>query len=60
MLSDDTRQKLKISLQKMLFRGTQISAQQSETSFAAALQQAERLKKTSKVSKGSRRTGNIP
>ena len=41
--------KLKISLREMSLRGNRILAQQSETSFAKAMQQVNRLKKTSKV-----------
>ena len=41
--------KLKISLYEMSLKGARILAQQSETTFAQASQQAQRLKQTSKV-----------
>lgn len=55
MLSHDTRSKIKISLQEMSLKGAQILAQRSEITFAQAFQQAQRLKKTSKVNSLSKK-----
>lgn len=41
--------KLKISFQELSLKGAQIIAQQSEISYASALQQVLRLKQNSKV-----------
>lgn len=48
--------KLKISLKEMSFKGSKILVQQSETSFAQAFQQAQQLKKTSKVNSLSKKS----
>ena len=48
--------KLKISLQEMSLKGARILAQQSETTFAHAFQQAQRLKQTSKVNSLSKKS----
>ncbi len=48
-------EKLKISLQEMSLRGARILAQQSEISFAAALQQVQWLKQISKVTQSSKK-----
>jgi hypothetical protein len=47
--------KLKISLQEMSLKGAQILAQRSETTYAQAFQQAQRLKQTSKVNSSSKK-----
>jgi hypothetical protein len=48
--------KLKISLQELSLKGAQIIAQQSEISYAAALQQVQWLKEISKVTPLSKKS----
>jgi len=51
--------KLKISLQEMLVKEAKILAQQSETTFAQAFQQAQRLKQPSKVNSSSKKSRQV-
>jgi len=48
--------KLKISLRELSLRGRKILAQQSATSFAQALQQAQRIRMISKVNPLSKKS----
>jgi hypothetical protein len=48
--------KLKISLQELSLQGSRILAQQSETSYAQALQQVQLLNRTSKVKPSSKKS----
>jgi len=49
MLPNDTRRKVENIVTVTLIEGQKIIAQQSEISFADAIKQIERLKRTSKV-----------
>lgn len=48
--------KLKISLQEWSLKGAKILAQQSEISYATALQQVQWLKQISKVTQSSKKS----
>ena len=50
--------RLNMSLQELSLRGSRILAQQSETSYAQALQQVQQLKINSKVKPSSKKNRN--
>jgi hypothetical protein len=50
------KDKLQLSFQELSLKGAQIIAQQSEITFAKALQQIQWLKQTSKVMQSSKKS----
>jgi hypothetical protein len=56
MFPDDTRNKIENITQGIIIEGYWIIAHQPEISYAAALQQVQRLKQTSKVSQSLKKS----